>query len=505
MRFQRAAGILLHPTSIPTNHGIGDFGPGAFKFIDFLARSRQSLWQALPLAPTGYGDSPYQSLSAFAGNKLLISPEKLVEDGLIDPQFLQTVHSGIPSETDFGFASARKAKMLDEAFATYSSGRFEGIKAEFEDFKGSSTGWLDDFALFTVIKDSFGGGPWNRWPDRLKFRDRFALDEFSKSNEQKVERERFAQFLFHRQWRQLKGYANSKGVRIVGDLPIFVAFDSADVWTHPGNFKLDADLNPRVVAGVPPDFFSKTGQLWGNPIYNWYKMRDEGFPWWVERVRHALRDFDVLRIDHFRGFCANYEIPGGHATAEFGEWIPVPGHDVFNTLRWALGDLPLIAEDLGFITDDVRALLREFDLPGMKILQYAWGGGSSNENLPHNYSKHCVAYTGTHDNATAEEWFASFKESSVKSADAKIDFDYCLDYLATDESNVRWDLIRALYASVADTVIVPLQDVLGLGAEARMNTPSTVGGNWVWRFEDGALDDILAERLARLAEVYGRC
>lgn len=504
MRFQRCSGILLHPTSLPSSFPIGDLGPGARDFVDFLESASQSIWQVLPLTPTGYGDSPYQSPSAFAGNTLLISPDELVRAGLLDAPDPMAISGGDPGRVDFQAAKAFKNSLLRSAFERFSGGGFADLAADYESFKTQNAFWLNDFAVFQTIKESEGERPWWEWPDRLKHREAHALGEVWESRSQDIDLHRFGQFLFHRQWSDLRDFANSKGVRIVGDLPIFVARDSVDVWVRPSDFKLDNELSPTVVAGVPPDYFSTTGQLWGNPIYDWYKMRDEGFPWWVARMRHSLGMFDAVRIDHFLGFSANYEVPASNSTAEAGQWVPVPGHDLFATLKWALGELPLIAEDLGHITDDVRRLRDEVGLPGMKILQYAWGGGPANEHLPHNYPRHCVAYTGTHDNATVAEWFEGFSASSLKSEVAKREFDFCLEYLDCDGDEVNWAMIRALYASVADTVVVPLQDVFGSGGGSRMNVPSTVGGNWHWRFRTGELKPDFSERLARLSEVFGR-
>lgn len=505
MHFQRSSGILLHPTCLPSGFGIGDLGPKAFEFIDFLASAGQRRWQVLPLSPTGFGDSPYQAESAFAGNILMISPDFLFEDGLVGRATLDDARRPDSASVDFAAVSRMKRGVLAEAFDSLKKAGALSIVADFAEFKQENSHWLDSFALFSVIKSRFGGGPWSQWPRTFQERGSAEVAGFEAEERDSVEAEKFFQFLFFRQWRRLKLRAAERGIRIIGDLPIFVAMDSSDVWNAPEDFKLDGEFRPSVVAGVPPDFFSPTGQLWGNPVYDWLKMRDDGFKWWVSRMRQSLELFDIVRLDHFRGFAANYEIPGSSETAENGHWVPVPGRDLFATLRWVFGDLPVIAEDLGFITEDVRELRREFGFPGMKILQYAWGGGPENEHLPHNFPRECVAYTGTHDNETLTGWLRDMEREAALSDEGRTRLRFCFDYLDADSGDACWKMIRALYASVAETVIVPFQDLLGAGPAARMNTPSTVGGNWTWRFLESELSEDLARRLELLSRTFGRC
>jgi 4-alpha-glucanotransferase len=499
----RSSGVLLHPTSLPGRFCIGDLGPQAYKFVDFLVAAGQSLWQVLPLGPTGYGDSPYACYSAFAGNTLLISPEQLVTDGLLDsapPVATQT------NKVDFGQAHKLKEQLLHNAYDRYTKTTDTRLRSAFETFAQQHAQWLDDYALFRALKDAHGGVAWNEWEPALVRRTPSALEQAREQHREKVEAHMFYQFLFFRQWFALKRYCNERGIRIVGDLPIFVAHDSADVWTNPEEFKLQKNGKPLVVAGVPPDYFSTTGQLWGNPLYNWERMRADGFKWWIERVRATLTVVDIARVDHFRGFAACWEIPGGDKTAERGQWVEAPGRELFTAIRKTLGELPIIAEDLGVITPDVIALREEFGFPGMRILQFGFGGDSKNIDLPHNYVPNVVAYTGTHDNDTTVGWFQSVAGAGSTRTAAQIERErsFCLDYLNTKGEEIHWDFIRGVLASVANTAIVPLQDLLGLGTEARMNLPNSTEGNWAWRFESGALTHDIAERLKRLTELYGR-
>jgi len=491
MNFPRASGILLHPTSLPGPFGIGDLGPEAYKFVDFLVAARQSLWQVLPLGPTGYGDSPYACYSAFAGNTLLISPEKLVDEGLLDSApSLATKKQKI----DFGEVHQSKEQLLRKAYERYTKTTDTALRAAFETFAQQQASWLEDYARFRALKDAHGGVAWNEW------------DHEREELREEVEAHMFYQFLFFRQWTALKSYCNDHGIKVVGDLPIFVAHDSADVWTNPEQFKLDKNGKPLVVAGVPPDYFSTTGQLWGNPLYNWERMQADGFKWWIERVRATLAMVDIARVDHFRGFAACWEIPGGDKTAERGQWVEAPGRELFTAIRNTLGELSLIAEDLGVITPDVVALREEFRFPGMRILQFGFGGDSKNIDLPHNYVPNVVAYTGTHDNDTTVGWFNSVAgEGSTRTAEQiERERAFCLNYLNTKGEEIHWDFIRAVLASVADTAIVPLQDLLGLGTEARMNLPNSTEGNWAWRYDSGQLSDEIAARLRKLTELYGR-
>ena len=506
MNFPRASGILLHPTSLPGPYGIGDLGPQAYAFADFLRRSGQSLWQVLPLGPTGYGDSPYACFSAFAGNTLLISPEQLFTEGLLSRSELPTPSSLTSERIDFTHAHSLKEGLLRKAYEHYKRTTDTSLRSAFETFAQQSTDWLEDYALFRALKDAHAGEPWNKWESALVRRTPAALSRAREQLRDEIEAHMFYQFLFFRQWYALKDYCNEHGIQIVGDLPIFVAHDSADVWTNPEEFKLDKNGTPLVVAGVPPDYFSTTGQLWGNPLYNWDRMLAEGFKWWIERMRATLKVVDVVRVDHFRGFAACWEIPGGDQTAERGQWVEAPGRQLFTAIRKALGDLPLIAEDLGVITPDVVALRDEFGFPGMRILQFGFGSDTKNIDLPHNYANNVVAYTGTHDNDTTVGWFQSVAgEGSTRTAkQINRERKFCLNYLNSDGKEIHWDFIRAVLASVANTAIVPLQDVLGLGTGARMNLPNSTEGNWAWRYKTGTLAEKIESRLKDLTDWYGR-
>jgi 4-alpha-glucanotransferase len=508
MSFQRSSGILLHPTSLPGRFGIGDMGAEAYAFVDFLAASGQHLWQVLPLGPTGYGDSPYQCFSAFAGNTLLISPQRLVNESLLVADDLASVPAFNQERVDFDGVIKFKNALLRPAFERFKEEITSAqLRSEFQSFSQQAASWLDDYALFRALKDAHGGAMWNEWEQPLARRDHEALERARRELHDEVEAQRFYQYLFFKQWSELRAYAHEHGVTIVGDIPIFVSYDSADVWTHPHLFKLDERGVARVVAGVPPDYFSATGQLWGNPIYNWEQMRADGFYWWIERMRATLRLFDIIRLDHFRGFAACWEVPGGDKTAEHGRWVEVPGRDLFTAIKQALGELPIIAEDLGVITPDVERLRDDFGLPGMRILQFAFGGGNPhNRDLPHNYIQNVVVYTGTHDNDTTVGWFNSHaREGSTRDEEQiKREREFCLKYLNTDDHEIHWDFIRAALSSVADLAIIPLQDVLGLGTEARMNLPASTSGNWNWRCPQGALTDELSARLKEMTETYGR-
>jgi 4-alpha-glucanotransferase len=491
----RSSGILLHPTSLPSRFGIGDLGPEAYKFVDFLVEAGQGLWQVLPLGPTGYGDSPYASYSAFAGNTLLISPERLVDDGLLDRNDLEDRPVG---PVDYGYAHRLKARLLALAYKNFVTTDQTNLRVEFQDFCQQQRYWLEDYAMFRAFKDEHGGAAWTEWDRKRGSREDL---------KSQVGAHEFYQFLFFRQWSALRNYCRHYGIKIIGDFPIFVAHDSADVWINPEQFKLDENGKPIVVAGVPPDYFSATGQLWGNPLYNWERMQAYGFKWWIARVKAIFSMVDVARVDHFRGFVASWEIPAGDTTAEHGQWVNTPGRELFNTIRQALGELPIIAEDLGVITDDVNALRDELGFPGMRVLQFGFGGDpETSVDLPHNYNRNVVAYTGTHDNDTAVGWFNSVAgEGSMRTA-TEIDEQrqFCLQYLNTTGDEINWDFIRAVWASVADRAIAPLQDVLGLGSEARMNLPNSNEGNWSWRYESGALTRELALRLRDMNRLYGR-
>jgi 4-alpha-glucanotransferase len=506
MDFERASGILLHPTSLPGRFGIGDLGPEAYRFVDYLAAGNQRLWQIMPLGPTGYGDSPYSSFSAFAGNLNLISPERLISDRLLAAEDLREVPEFAGQRVDYGKAIDYKKTLLDKAYENFKRAQNHNVIEQLNGFRHYAAAWLDDYTLFSALKDRHKGAAWNTWEAGLARRDERELAAAREELRDEIEAHEFFQYLFFKQWLELKAYANQKGVKIIGDVPIFVAHNSADVWANPDLFKLNEDGSPKVVAGVPPDYFSKTGQLWGNPIYDWERMQANGFEWWVERLRAMLRTVDIVRIDHFRGFAAYWEVPAEHETAEHGEWVTAPGRELFAALHRALGDTPVIAEDLGTITPDVHALRDELGLPGMRVLQFAFGGTSDNTHLPHNYVPKTVVYTGTHDNDTVIGWYnaAAGSGSTLNAEQIERERDYCRKYLKTDGAEINWDFIRAAMASVADTCIIQLQDVLGLGSEARMNIPASEQGNWGWRYTEGALTKESSTRLKELAAIYGR-
>jgi 4-alpha-glucanotransferase len=506
MNFPRASGILLHPTSLPGRFGIGDIGLEAYAFADFLSNAGQSLWQVLPLGPTGYGDSPYACYSAFAGNTLLISPEQLVTDGLLTNDDLTTMPSLPADEVDFEQVHKAKDAILQKAYERYQHSTDTASRVGFETFVQENASWLDDYSLFRALKNAHSGVAWHEWDQPLVTRESAALACAREDLREQIEAHKFFQFLFFKQWFALKAYCNERGITLVGDIPIFVAHDSADVWTNPEQFKLDPNGVPLVVAGVPPDYFSATGQFWGNPLYNWEHMLADGFKWWVGRVRAALQIVDIVRIDHFRGFAACWEIPGGDKTAERGRWTEAPGRELFTAIRKELGELPIIAEDLGVITPDVERLRDDFGFPGMRILQFGFSSDTKNIDLPHNYHRNVVVYTGTHDNDTTVGWFNSVAgEGSTRTAEQiKLERGFCLNYLHTNGEEIHWDFIRAVLASVANTAIVPLQDLLGLGTKARMNLPNSTKGNWTWRFRKNALTSAHSKRLREMAETYGR-
>ena len=505
-RFPRSSGVLLHPTSLPGRYGIGDLGDSAYRFADFLHKSGQRLWQVLPLGPTGYGDSPYSCYSAFAGNTLLISFDRLVKQELLFESDLSGFDELSDNAVDFARVHLNSNKLLALAFERFKRSSDAAMVSAFEKFRSLEAEWLDDYALFRALKDAHDGTLWNEWGSGLVSRESTSIIAAREKLRNEIEAQQFYQFLFFSQWYELKSYCNQRGIRIIGDIPIFVALDSADVWTNPDQFKLDKDLRPTVVAGVPPDYFSDTGQFWGNPIFNWERMQADGFDWWVKRVRAAFQMFDIVRVDHFRGFAAAWEIPAEDRTAERGRWVEVPGRELFDAIHSRLGELPIIAEDLGVITPDVEKLRDDLGFPGMHVLQFAFGSDATNSDLPHNYSRNLVVYTGTHDNDTTVGWFTSREgQGSTRAADEiNREREFCLKYLKSDGLEINWDFIRAALASVADVAIVPLQDLLGLGNEARMNLPNSTSGNWAWRFEEDALSEEVATRLHDLTRTYGR-
>ncbi|MGE5602988.1 MAG: 4-alpha-glucanotransferase [Nitrososphaerales archaeon] len=497
MPFERASGILCHLTSFPSRFGIGDLGKGARDFVEWLAGARQQLWQVLPLGPTGYGDSPYQCFSAFAGNPMLISPEGLVDSGLLPAGALDDVRSFPDDRVDFGPVIEYKQDLLRQAYLNYKAAGTAAQQANLQAFTEQNAAWLPDFALFMAIKRHFGGGSYHDWPQDVRLREPAALAGLEKELSDEVCYHAFVQWVFWEQWRGLKDLCAEKGIRIIGDVPIFVAEDSADVWANPEQFRLDAEGKPTVVAGVPPDLFSATGQRWGNPHYNWDQMRGDGFRWWISRIQQTLRFVDIARIDHFRGFAAAWEIPASEETAVKGKWAKAPGHELFVAVRNALGDLPLIAEDLGVITPDVNELRLEFGLPGMKVLQFAFGMEFNPQYLPHNFEHNYIVYPGTHDNNTTRGYYWEPGRSERERHHIR-------QYFRTDAHEIAWDFIWGAWSSVADLAVTTLQDVFSLGAEARMNFPSRPSGNWHWRYTPSMLAPQVAARLAEMTEVYGR-
>ena len=506
MRFPRASGILLHPTSLPGPCGIGELGPSAERFVDFLAVAGQRLWQVLPVSPTGFGDSPYQCFSAFAGNPLLISLEQLVLDGLLSSSDLDPLPNFPRQSVDFGRVIHFKLPLLKRSFETFTNAA-SARKEDFEDFCQANRSWLTDYALFMAIKQTYNGKVWTEWDRSIALREPDAVRHWSAVLNVEIRAQKYLQYQFFRQWGTLRQYAHRCGVSIMGDLPIYVAHDSADVWAHPEMFHLSDTGTPALVAGVPPDYFSATGQLWGNPLYRWDKMAASGYRWWVERFRTVLSLVDRVRLDHFRGFEAYWEIPAAEPTAIRGHWVPGPGARLFEELQASLGELPIIAENLGVITPEVEAIRERFGYPGMSILQFAFGHDPQASSFqPHNYSRDLVAYTGTHDNDTTVGWFTSpgTDDSTRTARDIEEERRLACDYLGTDGREIHWVFIRTLLASVADTVITPLQDLLGLGSEARLNRPSTATGNWHWRCTQEELTLDLQERLKRMTVMYGR-
>ncbi len=505
MAFPRASGILLHPTSLASRGGIGDFGPSAYAFADFLASARQGLWQVLPMGPLGFGDSPYSSTSAFAGNPLLISLERLADRGWIDrgqidrnsvDGALVGAQAGEIGPVDYTAVFHDKLPLLFEAARNFVRSAPPKARSRYENFCRQNQWWLDDFVLFDALRAHFKLESWNRWPRGLVHREPAAIEKACAEMLDELDVRRAVQFFFYEQWKALRSYCAQHSIRVVGDIAIFVDFDSADVWTHPDLFRLNSDLDPEVVAGVPPDFFSNDGQRWGNPLYRWDLMQERGYSWWIDRMRWLTRNFDYIRLDHFRGFSQFWEIPANEPTAIHGRWVDGPKDDLFVKLREALGGLPFFAEDLGYITPDVHALRERLKIPGMAVMQFGFGNPGAHTHLPHTFTAEKVVYTGTHDNDTVLGWWKSAAtEHERRQVEA---------YLGRCEDGVNWAMIRAASDSVASLCLVPLQDVLSLGSEARMNVPSSGGGNWRWRFAPELLRPELAKKLATLAEVSDR-
>ncbi|NIS79117.1 MAG: 4-alpha-glucanotransferase [Anaerolineales bacterium] len=491
----RSGGILLHPTSLPTEYGIGDLGPAAHHWIEWLNESGCKLWQVLPLGPTGYGDSPYQSFSSFAGNPMLISIDVLMREGLLSSADLEPLPEFPADRVSYRDVIPLKRRLLGVAFQRFADGETVKLIDEFHAFRKENESWLMDYALFMALKGAHGGAAWTSWEPALVKRRPKALREAERRLDSEIERVCFQQFIFFRQWARVRAKANELGIKLIGDVPIFVAHDSADVWVNPHLFILDEAGIPTVVSGVPPDYFSATGQRWGNPIYRWDHMEADGFKWWVQRFRAVLSLVDFVRLDHFRGFEAYWEIPAEYPTAEKGRWVPAPGEKLLELLRKELGELPIIAEDLGVITPEVESLRDGFDLPGMRILQFAFEGKPDDEFLPHNYPRRTVVYTGTHDNDTSKGWYEAAPETVQ---------DFCRRYLASDGNHIAWDMIRAIWGSVAELAVAPMQDFLELGSEARMNFPGRAEGNWNWRMQEAHLTPELAASVRELNFLYDR-
>jgi 4-alpha-glucanotransferase len=495
MAFERASGLLLHITSLPSYGGIGDLGPAAYAFADFLSASKQRLWQVLPLGPTGYGNSPYAGISAFAGNPWLISLELLSDWGWIASDRIADL-PGRSGNVHFGDVVEKKLPLLYEAAGNFLRHHSGEQWTQFEQFCERNQAWLDDYAFYSVLRKQNDSASWNEWPREFARREASAMENLRKERGEALAIEQIIQFAFDQQWSALRSYCLEREIRFIGDVAIFVSYDSADVWTHPDIFELNSDFSPIRVSGVPPDYFSATGQRWGNPLYDWDALERRGFDWWIDRVRRARSLYDVIRLDHFRGFEAYWAIPGSDDTAVNGEWIKAPGVALFSRLREVLGDLPFIAEDLGLITPEVEALRLRFDLPGMKILQFGFSNRGAHNYLPHRYVTNAVVYTGTHDNDTTRGWWESGATPTEKSA--------VETYLHPGEEGVVWPMIRAAATSVADIALFPVQDILELGSEARMNVPSSSQDNWSWRCPEGVLTAELAAKLAALTEVTDR-
>lgn len=497
MKFQRSAGILLHPTSLPGKYGIGDLGYEALRFIDFLKSAGQTLWQVFPLGPTGYGDSPYQCFSAFAGNPLLISPDILLEEGLLSEADIKDIPKWNPAKIEFGELITYKNNLLRKAYKNFkaSGNSIEKITKKFcEDNKD----WLDDYAIFMACKNFHNGVVWAEWEADIAFRKDGAVDKWNDKLHDEVGYQIFLQFKFDEQWKKVKKYANDNEIKIIGDLPIFIAYDSSDLWANRSLFTVDDRGKLLTVAGVPPDYFSKTGQLWGNPLYKWKVMKEDDFLWWRKRFAKMYELVDIVRIDHFRGFEAYWEIPGDAPNAITGRWVKAPGYDLFNSVSNHLGDVPILAEDLGVITKEVEELRDHFNFPGMKILQFAFGEKGEFKFLPHNHTPNCVVYSGSHDNDTTRGFFENEKKTNSGI------YEWAQDYLGYYGDDLRFVVIRAAYASVANIIIIPMQDILNLGTEARMNYPSKLGGNWSWRMRWDQITDEIVDTYKRMTTIFER-
>lgn len=489
----RTSGVLMPISSLPSQYGIGTMGKEARRFVDFLEKGGQTYWQILPICPTSYGDSPYQSFSSFAGNPYFIDLELLCKDKLLTKKECESYKWGKkPQYVDYGIMYVNRYALLRKAYERFS----KKTPADYEAFCSKEAEWLDEYTLFMALKDANGGVAWSEWDDALKFRKPEAMEEAKEKYADDIAFYKMLQYLFFKQWTALKAYANEKGIRIIGDVPIYVAMDSADVWANPTQFYLDKDLNPIEVAGCPPDAFSADGQLWGNPLFRWDVMKKDSYSWWTKRISAMAKLYDIVRIDHFRGFDSFYAIPAKDDTAKNGVWKDGPGMDLFNVLEKKLGKLPIIVEDLGFLTPSVKKLLKDSGFPGMKVIQFAFDSREDSDYLPHNYPQHCVVYTGTHDNDTVMGWMKTAPKDCVR---------FAKDYLnLTKEEGYNWGMMRAAWSSVADMAIVPMQDLLGLDSKARINIPSTTGGNWQWRATPEQIDNKLAKKLHKCMQMYAR-
>ncbi len=496
MKFLRSSGILLHPTSLPGPFGSGDLGASSYHFVDWLVNAGQSVWQMLPLGPAGMANSPYMGLSAFAGNPLLVDLQELQRHGWLREQEVLPLQIENQHQVDFPQTTSFRLKLLKKASEQFFTDGSKEDRLDFEKFCEREKLWLHDYALFQSIDHEYRNHEWTTWSKDLVLRKQKALDEATKKHAEAIQLHKFIQWCFARQWNALKKYANERGVQLLGDIPFFVAYHSAEVWANPEMFFLDKDGEPTAVAGVPPDYFSATGQRWGNPLYRWDVMKENNYAWWIARFKKMFELFDAIRIDHFRGFESYWEIPEEEETAVKGKWVKGPGEDFFKTIQRSLSKLPIVAEDLGIITEEVTALREKLEFPGMKVLHFAFNGNPKNDYLPHRYETNCVVYTGTHDNDTTRGWYEKASEHER---------DFVRRYCKTDGHEIHWDLIKLALQSVANVAIVPFQDVIGLGSEGRMNFPGTIDGNWAWRFTWDQVGDDPATRLYELTALYGRC
>jgi 4-alpha-glucanotransferase len=505
MEFPRSSGILLHPTSLPGRFGIGDLGNDAYKFADFLAETGQHYWQILPLGPTGYGNSQFSCLSIFAGNPILISLDKLVTDNLLSANDLVDVPKFPENIVDYDKVTQYKTTLYKKSYDNFAQRINYANEEMYKSFVNQNSWWLEDYSLFMSLKEINGFTSWNKWEDKLKWRLPAYLDNWKNKLENSINYYKYLQFIFYKQWYDLKKYCTQMKILFIGDIPIFINLDSDAVWSNPELFSLDKNGNPTVVAGVPPDYFSETGQLWGNPLYKWQEMKKNHFSWWINRFKHILMLVDIVRIDHFRGFESYWEVPYTENTAINGRWVKGPGSILFETVQKSLGNLPVIAEDLGDITQDVKNLRDNLGFPGMRVLQFAFDNSVKNDHKPFNYIRNCVVFTGTHDNNTTVGWFTdSDKNNTLSNEQRDMERYFVKRYLGTDGTEINWDFIRLALSSVADTAIIPLQDILGLGSESRMNIPGMDKGNWSWRFNWNQVTNTNKKRLKDMMEIYGR-